>query len=258
MSRSIGRFVLTALLVVAAVPAAVADQSMNKEQRAKAAQVNAQLALTYMKQGNLQAAREKIDKALSQDARTADTQMIAGFVYDRLGEDRKAEDHFERAVKYAKDNPDVLNNAATYMCRKGSKKRGEGYFLQAAASPFYRTPEIAYTNAGRCARADGRPGDAEGYFRQALAIRPNLPDAMLPLADLYHETGNEMQARAFLQRYNDVAPATASSLWLGYRIETALGEHAAAAEYSRRIKAEFATSTEMGLLLDAERTAQRP
>jgi type IV pilus assembly protein PilF len=256
MSRCAGSLALLVALCTTVLPTPADAQSMSREKRAQAAQVNAQLALSYMKQGNLQAAREKIDKALDQDPRTADTQMIAGFVYDRLGQDRKAADHFDRSVKYARDNPDVLNNAATYMCRKGSKKRGEGYFLQAASSPFYRTPEIAYVNAGRCARADERPKDAEKYFRQALALRPNLPDPLLQLADLFHATGDGMQARAFMQRYNDVAPATASSLWLGYRIETSLGDRAAAAEYARRLKADFATAPETGLMFDAERAVQ--
>jgi len=42
-------------------------------------------------------------------------------------------------------------------------------------------------------------------------------------------------------------------LWLGYRIETALGDTSAAQEYGRRLKADFAVSTETGLLLDAEK-----
>ena len=43
----------------------------------QAAAVNTELALAYMREGNLKAAREKIDKALQQDARTANTQMAA-------------------------------------------------------------------------------------------------------------------------------------------------------------------------------------
>ena len=43
---------------------------------------------------------------------------------------------------------------------------------------MYRTPAAAYTNAGRCARADGRPADAESYFRKALAYQPDQPDAV--------------------------------------------------------------------------------
>lgn len=225
--------------------------------RAKAAEINAELAITYMKQDNLRAAREKVDKALQQNSRSAQVQMAAGFVYDRLGEDRKAGAHFEQAVKLGgKDNPEVLNNAAVFQCRKGDRKRGEQLFLQAAASPLYRTPEVAFANAGRCARADGRPQDAERYFRQALARRPNMPDPLLALADIQHAAGNQLQARAFVQRYHDAAAATAQSLWLGYRIERGAGDMAAAGDYSRRLRMEFPTSAEAAELFELERTTQ--
>jgi type IV pilus assembly protein PilF len=252
-ARTLRSFLLLVLIAVTQPALAQESGPMTREKREQAARINAELAITYMKQGNLQAARDKIDRALKQNPRTADTQMAAGFVYDRLGQDKKAAGHFDQAVKLAEDNPDVLNNAAVYMCRKGDKKRGEAYFLQAAASPLYKTPEVAYLNAGQCARADGRPKEAEQYFRQALVIKPDMQEPLLQLADVLHHSGSNLQARAFLQRYTAVASPTASVLWLGYRIETALGDSSAAQEYGRRLKADFAVSTEAGLLLDAEK-----
>jgi type IV pilus assembly protein PilF len=247
--------VLAVALLLGAAQAGHAQE--NQTDREKAAAVNAELAITYMKQDNLRAAREKADKALAQNPRSVEAQMAAGFVYDRLGEDRKAGGHFEQAVKLAgKDNPDTLNNAAVFQCRKGDKKRGVELFLQAAASPLYRTPEVAYANAGYCARAAGLPKDAERYFREALARRPNMPDPLLQLADLAHEAGNDLQARAFVQRYHEATAASAQSLWLGYRIEQAQGDRAAAAEYARRLRMEFPTSAETGQLFDEERKAQ--
>ena len=249
-----------ALVVAAAVLslcAPVAGAQQKQSDREKAAAINAELAITYMKQDNLRAAREKADKALEQNSRSPEVQMAAGFVYDRLGEDKKAGGHFEQAVKLGgKGNPDVLNNAAVFQCRKGSKKRGEELFLQAAASPLYRMPEVAFTNAGHCARADGRPKDAERYFRQALARNPNMPDPLLSLADIQHEAGNDMQARAFVQRYHEAAPATAQSVWLGYRIERGAGDSAAAEEYARRLRMEFPTSVEAAQLFEQERKSQ--
>jgi len=240
-----------------ALCAPVAGAQQTQADREKAAAINAELAITYMKQDNLRAAREKVDRALEQNPRSVEAQMAAGFVYDRLGEDKKAGAHFEQAVKLSgKDNPDALNNAAVFECRKGSKKRGEELFLQAAASPFYRTPEVAYANAGHCALADGRPKDAERYFREALARRPNMPDPLLAMADIQHEAGNDMQARAFVQRYNEAAPATAQSLWLGYRIEVGAGDAVAAEEYARRLRMEFPTSAEAALLFEQEQKSQ--
>lgn len=245
-----------ATLLLAAQPALPAEKSMNREERARAALVNTQLGMTYMRQGNLPAARDKIEKALTQYPNTADTQMAAGFLYDRLGDARKAVSHYEQAARLGKDNPDVLNNVAVYLCRKGDKKRGVGYFIQAAESALYSTPEVAYTNAGRCARADGRTKDAEGYFRKALAVRADLPDALLQLADLQHEIGNDQSARAFVQRYHAAVTPTAESLWLGYRIERALGDAVQAQDYSRRLKKDFAMSAQVDQLLEAEQADQ--
>jgi type IV pilus assembly protein PilF len=253
MNRCVPAAVLALALIGAAAPAQ-ADRAQDRANREQAARVNAQLAMTYLRQGDLVSARDKIEKALDQNPRTPETQMAAGFVYDRLGQDDKAADHFAQAVKLDRDNADVLNNAAVFECRKGDKKKGEEYFLLAAASPLYRTPEVAFSNAGRCARADGRPKDAEKYFRQSLAVRSDQPDTLLELADLLHEMGSNMPARAFLQRYAASAPASAESLWLGYRVESALGDRASAEEYARRLRTEFAVSPQAGSLADAERT----
>jgi type IV pilus assembly protein PilF len=251
------RRALVAVAAVLSLCAPLAGAQEKQSDREKAAAINAELAITYMKQDNLRAAREKADKALEQNSRSPEVQMAAGFVYDRLGEDKKAGGHFEQAVKLGgKDNPDVLNNAAVFQCRKGNKKRGEELFLQAAASPLYRMPEVAFANAGHCARADGRPKDAERYFRQALSRNPKMPDPLLALADIQHEAGNDLQARAFVQRYHEAAPTTAQSLWLGYRIENGAGDAVAAAEYSRRLRMEFPTSAEAAQLFEQERKEQ--
>jgi type IV pilus assembly protein PilF len=247
------RFALVALALFATALPAEAERTSERSRREQSAAVNAQLALTYLKQGNLTAARDKIEKALDQNPRTAETQMAAGFVYDRLGQDEKAARHFEQAVKLDRDNADVLNNAAVFLCRKGDRKQGEEYFLRAAKSPLYRTPEVAYSNAGRCALADGRRKDAEQYFRESLGVRADQPDVLLELAALLHQDGSNLPARAFLQRYAAAFPATAESALLGYRVEMALGDREAAAEYARRLRTDFATSPQAGQLDDVER-----
>ena len=238
-----------------AVPrVSVAAEPGSREAINQAAAVNTELALAYMREGNLKAAREKIDKALQQDARTPTTQMAAGFVYDKLGDKKKAMTHFEQAVKLGgKDNPDVVANAAVYFCMNGEPKRGEQYMLQAAASPLNARPDVAYANAGRCARGDGRPKDAEQSFRKALALNPKQPEALMQMAELSQEVGNGLQARAFLERYTAVAPVTAGTLWLGRTIELGLGDTAQAARYAQRLRDEFPTSAETGRLFEAER-----
>lgn len=234
---------------------ATAAEPGSKAALAQAAEVNTELALAYMRENNLKAAREKIDKALQQNARTPSTQMAAGFIYDKLAEPKKAGYHFEQAIKLAgNDHPDVVANAAVYFCMNGDAKRGEGYLLQAAASPLNKRPDVAYTNAGRCARGDKRPKDAEQSFRKALAVNPRQPEALFQMAGLAQETGNGLQARAFLERYTAVAPVSAATLWLGRNIELGMGDREQAERYAQRLRDEFPTSQEASLLFDAERS----
>ena len=78
-------------LLCVAVLAHAEDIKLTKKQRQEAALVNTQLAMAYMREGDLATARAKLEKALDQDPDTATTQMAAGFLYDRLGEDEKAD-----------------------------------------------------------------------------------------------------------------------------------------------------------------------
>jgi type IV pilus assembly protein PilF len=252
MTSAVRCLLLVAGFALLAASPAHADDPNSRKSKTQAAEINTQLALAYMRENNLSAARDKIEKALAQNPNTAETQMAAGFVYDRLGDKKKAGSHYEQAARLGKDNPDVLHNVAVHLCRTGDYKRGEQYLLQAATSPLYRTPAVAYTNAGRCARADKRPKDAEKYYRQALTINPKQPDALLQMAEITQGSGNGLQARAFLERYAAVAPATAATLWLGRSIELALGDTEQAGRYSQRLKKEFPNATETGQLYDAE------
>jgi type IV pilus assembly protein PilF len=239
-----------AVLLLAVTAIAAPDSQADKR---KAAEANAQLALAYMSQGDMTSARDKIEKALEQDPHTAPTQLAAGFVYDRLGEDQKAQAHFEEALKLSRDDPNVQNSYAAFLCLKGDSKQGEELLLQAAKNPLNRAPAVAYANAGRCARSAGRLKEAEQYFRQALGYDADQPDVLFQMAQVEFELGDNLQARAFLERYASGAPVSAPSLWLGYRIETALGATAQATLYADRIRKDFPMSSEMSALREAER-----
>lgn len=252
LDRLLAVWIVAAALGAGMLPATAQAQT-EKQNRDEAAAVNTELAIAYMREGDLAAARDKIEKALQQNPKTARTQMVAGFVYDRLGEKRKAKAYYDQAIKLAKGDPEVLNNAGAYFCRNGEYKRGEELLLQAANSALYRTPDVAYSNAGRCARGDGRPKEAEQYFRKALSVNPKQGEALWQMAEIAQGQGNGLQARAFLERYDAVAPATAATLWLGRSIELGLGDPAQAAHYARRLRDEFPTSEEAAKLFEEER-----
>jgi type IV pilus assembly protein PilF len=213
-----------------------------------AAAVNTQLAIEYMKLGKLGTSREMIERALKQDPRSASVQETAGLIYERLGESAKAEHAYVTAVHLGKDDPNIQNTYAGFLCRTGRAPEGEKLFLEVARNPLYQTPEVAMVNAGVCLRSGGDNITSERYFRQALAIHPNLAEALLQLGNMYFDRGDYDQSRDNVQRYLAVNPATPEVLWLGMRAERKRGDAAAAAVYARRLQDDFPASEQAQMM----------
>lgn len=244
MNRTPLLWILLALVVTA--PGALG--ASERDTAAEAARINARLGIEYMKQGQVAIAREKIDKALQQNPRDPGVQMSAGLLYEQLREPKEAERHYRQALKLEPDNPEAQNALGAFLCRNGQAKQGEEVFLEAARNPLYRTPEVAYTNAGVCARRNGRLDKSEEYLRLAVSQRSQYSEALLQMSGVSFERGNFLQSRAFLQRYLGMAPASAEVLLLGYQVEKALGDAAAADDFAGRLRRDFPDSPEARIL----------
>jgi type IV pilus assembly protein PilF len=213
-----------------------------KPEPAQAAIANMQMAIEYMRLNNLARARDRIERALSQDPDNANVQETAGLVYERLNEMAKAQRAFSTAARLGKQDPGIQNSYAGFLCRTGKAAAGEKLFVEVARNPAYQTPEVALVNAGVCVSGSGDVVDAERYFNSALKVRPNMPEAMLQLGNLQFDRGDTEQSLALVKRYLAVNPPTPDILWLGYRAERKLGDTTAAASYARRVQTEFPDS----------------
>ena len=214
----------------------------------QAADVNMQLAIEYMKLGNLATSRDFIEHALRQDPTNANVQLTAGLVYERLKDMPKAEKAYAMAARLGSRDPNIQNNYAGFLCRTGKAAAGEKLFVEVAANPLYQTPEVALVNAGVCLRGAGDLVDAERYFNRALAIRPNMPEALLQLGNVAIDRGDGRQALDAVQRYLAVNAPMPEVLWLGFRAQRKLGDSVAAAAFARRVQSEFPNSEQAQLM----------
>ena len=230
------------LLQLTATAAGAAPTAPTESPNVKAASLNAQLAVAYLKLNEIATAKDKIDKALTQNPRDPAVQVSAGLVYERLGDFGKADHFFAEALNLDPHNPDMINNYAVFLCRRGHYDKGEKLLEQVARNPAYATPEVAYTNAGVCARSAKNLPQAAELFRKALAIRPDYADALLQLADLSYADGAGLAARALLERYFKVGPETPESLLLAVRIESALSNPAGVDRYRKKLLQQFPES----------------
>jgi type IV pilus assembly protein PilF len=224
------------------------NSDFKKASPAVTAATNMQLAIEYMKLGKLSSSRDFMERALSQDPGNPDVQMTAGLVYERLNDMPKAERAYSTGYRLGKGNPNIQNTYAGFLCRTGKAVAGEKLFAEVARSPLYQSPEVALVNAGVCVRGTGDMVDAERYFNRALAVRPNMPEAMLQLGNIAFDRGDAAQALGIVQRYLAVNPPASEVLWLGFRAERKLGDTTAAAGYARRVQTEFPDSQQAQMI----------
>lgn len=227
-----------ALLLSACVTEYPKGEKPTEPNLREAARANTQLGIEYARQGNFDLALEKLRRALQQDAGYAPAHGAIALLYARRGEDDQAESHYRRSLSLDSKDPSTRNNFAVFQCGRGKVREGEELLVETARDPRYRAPEGAWTNAGICVRRTD-PARAERYFREALAVNPDFPDALLELAALAAQGKDWLKVRAFLQRRDRIAPATAQSLLLALQAERGLGDHRAAAELERRLRSEF-------------------
>jgi type IV pilus assembly protein PilF len=236
------------LILAGCLAACSQNSGFKKASPAVTAATNMQLAIEYMKMGKLASSRDYMERALSDDPGNPDVQMTAGMVYERLLDMRKAERAYATGFRLGKGDPNIQNTYAGFLCRTGKAIAGEKLFDEVARSPLYQTPEVALVNAGVCVRETGDLVDAERYFKKALTIHPNLPEAMLQLGNIAFDSGDTAQARDIVRRYLAVNPPTSEVLWLGFRAERKLGDATAAAGYARRVQTEFPDSQQAQMM----------
>jgi len=217
--------------------------SMSKDE--SAGHANKQLGTVYLRQGNLALAKEKLERAERYTPRDPEVHMALAVLYERLDIPKEVDSHYRTAIRLAPKDPAVLNNYAGYLCRTGRLEEGVERFLEAARNPLYRTPEMAYTNAGVCLRKANKLDEAAGSFQRALAIRANNAEATFQAADLEFDRGDAAKARALVDKYLGTYDATADLLLLAVRIARAQGDRVAEDKFTRRLRVEFPNSQQL-------------
>ncbi len=234
---------LFALLFLSACISSGSNSAVKSTAR-QTSEINTSLGNEYLRRGKLEIALEKLKKAITADPTYAPAHTVIAVLYEQIGEQRLAGKHYSEAVKLSPDNGDVNNNYGVFLCKSGKETSAEKYFLKAVDDPFYRTPEVAYANAGSCALQSENLDKAERYLRQSLEYDAEFTDALFALAKLSFKQGEDFQARAFLQRFESSAAVTAESLSLGSRIETSRQNNQGAEQYRNQLLLQFPNSAQ--------------
>jgi type IV pilus assembly protein PilF len=231
-----------ALAAVAALALGACTSPAKQQRKDDAAAINTRLGIEYMRRGDLALAKEKLDKAVGQDPESADVHAARAELFKRMGQKDDADSEFRRALSLAPRDPAIENSYAAFLCSHGRTDEGVKRFLEAAGNPLYKTPEVAYSNAGVCLRVAKRNDEAALNFNRALQINPNYSEAAFQLATLQFERGQLPAARSQIDGYLASHDATPDLLLLGVRVARAQGDRVGAVGYARRLQRDFAGS----------------
>ena len=221
------------------------------ERTNEVAESNLNLGIAYLKRGEYEISLEKLNRALEADPRYTPTLNALGLLYQKLGNNDKAEQYFKQALGIRSNDPYTLNNYGQFLCAIDRFDEAQNAFIGAANNPLYETPEISITNAGTCALKNNHPDTAEKFFREALEKNQKIPIALIQMSHLSYDQGNYLSARGYLQRYLEVGKHTATSLWLGIQIEQQLGDKNTLSSYALLLKNKFPDSNEAKLLQES-------
>lgn len=237
------RLLLIAIALIATGCASTAEREANETKRARLVDTNVQLANGYLQRGELEFAKERLDKALAIEPNDTQANNMMALLQWRLKDYAAAERHFRNAVSY-KDDPEAQNNFGVFLCERDRVEEAETWFKRAVANLHYQTPALAYENAGLCLYKAKRVDKAEGYFREALKLDPRLPTSLYHLGRISYDAGRTLAARGFMQRYFQATQDTPEALLLAVQIERTLKNKDEEASYALRLRGKFPASRE--------------
>lgn len=223
----------------------------------QAAIANMNLGAGYVRQGRYDLAIERLRRALTQNPRLVEAHSTIAFAYDQIGVLPDAELHYRRATELDGDSAEAANAYAVFLCNRQNRwVDAEPYFRRAAETATYATPEVPLTNAGVCARDAGDLDAAAELFRAALARNPTFRDALQNMMELTFQSGNYLQARAFVQRFLAAHAPTAPVLLICVNVERALNDQDAANRCAGQLRSGFQGSPELQQLEAQQRNVR--
>ncbi len=214
-------------------------------------EIYVKLAVAYMQSGQMDVALQQAKKALRVEPGNADAHNIIALIYDRLLEDRAAERHYRSALQLEPENSYIRNAYGTFLCTRGRYPESISEFEAALANPLYRTPELAYTNAGICIGKQGDLVQSEKYLRKALEVNPRFPNALIEMAKLELARNRYRSARDYVLRFSRASGHSAESLWVGIQAARKLGDRDMASNYMMQLNNSYPDSPEAGLARDS-------
>lgn len=225
----------------------IVTQSDEPEAR-KRARTRLELAAGYFSEGKTTVALDELKLSLLADPNYGDAFNMRGLIYQRLGDNRQAEDSYRRALQLNSRDADTMHNYAWMMCQMRRYDESIAMFSQANAIPLYGGQSKTYMTRGLCELASGKANLAEASFARSYELDATNPISGYNLANLLFLRNELPRAQFYTRRLNNGELSNAETLWLGIKIERKLGAADAVQQLSTQLRRRYPQSKEFASL----------
>ena len=116
----------------------------------KAARINVELGLNYLKQGQIARAKAKFTRAKKLAPHLPEVHYSVAYFQEQVGEIMEAEKSYQKAISLRPKGGNEHNNYGVFLCRQQQFKKAEKEFLKAIEDQTYPNTAEALENAGLC------------------------------------------------------------------------------------------------------------
>jgi len=210
----------------------------------KRARIRLELAANYFQQGQTNVALDELKQALTADPTFADAHNLRGLVYMRLNDNERAEESFRRALALNPRDGDVPHNYGWLLCQQARYGESLAMFGRAIAMPGYGGQPKTLMTQGLCQVRAGQLAEAERSLSQSYELDAGNPLTAYNLANLLFQRGDPRRAQFYIRRLNNSNLANAETLWLGIKVERALGDRESMLQLAGQLIKRFGGSRE--------------
>ena len=208
------------------------------------ARIRLELAANYFENGQTAVALDEVKQALAADPAYADAFNLRGLIYMQLNNFPQADDSFRRALALRGGDGNVLHNYGWLLCQQQKYKDADQYFARALASPAYTARSKTLMARGLCQSGAGQFAEAEQSLLKAYELDAANPVVGYHLSSLMFRRNELGRAQFYIRRLNNSQFANAESLWLGLKVERALGDSVAMKQLAEQLRKRFPESSE--------------
>lgn len=210
---------------------------VTKPDKTKALEYTLQLARTYIRDRNWEAAKRHLKNALEMDSRNAEVYEALGMVFQNTGEIERAEEHYLKAIQLNGKLSRVRNNYGAYLYQQKRYQDAAKQLELVVADTLYERRAFAYMNLARCyVQLKQLDKAADAYKRSYLMNRRNVV-VTLELAEVYYELKNYPESQRLYDAFRgQIKQQPARALWLGLRLADQFNNTDALSSYSLALK----------------------